>query len=136
MVVSTEDMQAIGTGVVIGTLLPLGLKQFADPVETGLTAESLRLFKKPSSYVSLATGIPMLLLGAAGFMGKGPVTNPIYQEAMIGYGIPATLLGSMIAAETHEEAKVLPEPEAVKREVGAELLGISPEERAFVAAYP
>jgi hypothetical protein len=128
MVVSTEDMKAIGAGVAIGTLLPLGLKRFADPEEKGLRAESLKSFQLPSAYISLATGVPLLLLGAAGFMGKGPVKTPIYQEAMIGYGIPAVVLGSVSAAKTHEElAGVAPT---------TEMLGISPEERAFVATYP
>ena len=134
MVVSTEDMQAIGVGVAIGTLLPLGLKQFADPKEgeedKGLVAESLGSFQNPSAYISLATGLPLLLLGAAGFMGKGPVKSTIYQEGMIAYGIPATILGAASAAETKKVLN-LSLPGA-----GAEMLSISPEERAFVATYP
>jgi hypothetical protein len=92
MVTQKELVSLLGTAG-LGVLASLGVEAYVDG-KTGFTVESIGPFKEPSSWLDLAAGAVMSILGYTGYKGKGPVKDTVAQNILMGLGAGAIFGGA------------------------------------------
>lgn len=109
----------------LGFLASFGVEAYVDKVK-GLTIEQIGPFEKPSSWLDILAGIITGGLGYGGYVGKGPVTETLTQEALMGIGaglgiggILATLRPKVVPISDEAKAIVKGEVMAALRAAGA-----------------
>lgn len=86
--IKAKEVVGVSGGIGIGAVDTFLLRKYVDP-KYGV--KKLKRFGQASVLVNLATGIPSLVLGIAGMLGKGPLKrNDLLKWSMSAYGTTAT----------------------------------------------
>ena len=95
----------------LGVLASFGVEAYGDKVD-GMTIEKLGAVKKPSSWLDILAGAIAGGAGYAGYVGKGPATGDMAQNALMGLGSGLVLGGALATVRPKvvpisDEAKAL-----------------------------
>jgi len=115
--IERKELATLLGSVGLGVLASFGAEAYVDKVE-GMTIEKLGAFKNPSSWLDLLAGAIAGGTGYAGYVGKGPATGDMAQNALMGLGSGLVLGGALATVRP----KVVPVSEEAKAIVGEEMV--------------